>query len=308
MADDYEQNDADIRLMNELPRGAGLIPSPAADLTTRAGLQAFRVLVRKSATGGTDPACTIELYENGALLATLISGQAVSSATGTVLSGTWDATSLAAISGADVECRVFGARSGGNPANRRALEIGAIEWNADYTEAGVTGTLAATETSDNAAVAGNVNIAGFLAAGESADTSAMAGDVGIAGSLAANEASDIAAITGNLANDIAGTLAATEAADMAAIAGAMTIAGISSGSEPIDIAAFPAALDISGSLVASEAPDMAAMIGTLPGAGNAFAPWIYQTDACRRGAIVAEGRRHTLTLDVVFDPVKAETT
>lgn len=302
-------------------------PVPTSDLTTGAGVQEFRVLVRKTASGGTNPSCTFELYENGALLTTLVGGQAISSTAGTVLSGTWDATSLAAISGADVECRVFGKRSGGSPANRRVLDIGAIEWNADYSEAGITGTFAATEAvdtaaiigdvdvsctlaaaeaSDIAAIASDVDIAGTLAAGETADTAALAGGVRVAGLLAATEASDIAAIAGNLAVGIIGSLAATEAADTAAITGAVTIASVLSASEPIDVAAFVATLEITGSLAASETSDMAALFATLPGAGNLFQPWIYQVDACRQGPIVAEGRRQNLTLDVVFDPVKAE--
>ena len=64
---------------------------------------------------------------------------------------------------------------------------------------------------------------------------------------------------------------------------------------------------ISGSLAATEAVDTAALVGTISAIGGRVVPWTYQVDACRQGPIVAEGRRQNLTLDVVFDPVKAET-
>ncbi|MDH3194745.1 MAG: hypothetical protein OEL78_00380 [Hyphomicrobiales bacterium] len=390
-------------------------PSPTSNLTAGAGRQEFRILARQNASGGNNPSVTVELYENGAPVSTLISGQTISSTTGIVLSGTWDAASLASISGADVECRVLGNRAGGPPANRRTVEIGAIEWNADYTVAGIAGSLTATEASDAAAIAGDLDIAGLLTASESADTTALAGAIEVTGILAASEASDTAAIagatangitgslaatevvdtaaieagievagslaaaetfdiaalagtvadgitgtlatveapdtaviagaitiagilaasepidvsaitggiivsgglaaseaadptafTGTVADGITGSLAATEAVDAAVVAGAVTIAGILSGSEPIDVAAFVGTLDIAGTLAAIEMPDTAVLSEPPPVVGNPLAPWIYQVDARRQGPVIAEGRRQTHTLDVVFDPVKAE--
>ena len=104
-------------------------PTPSGPLTTGAGVQNFRVQVRKTAHS-TNPTCTIELYENGTLISTLVSGTAVSSTTGTVIQATWDATGRTA---SQIECRVSGTVGGGSPGNRASLEVGAIEWNATYS-------------------------------------------------------------------------------------------------------------------------------------------------------------------------------
>lgn len=100
-------------------------PSPSATLQTGAGLQEFRVLVRKYGTGALNPLARIELYETGGTtpLATVLANTAVSSNSGVVLSATWDASLLGAVSGANVEVRVVGTGVSGG-----VLEVGAIEW------------------------------------------------------------------------------------------------------------------------------------------------------------------------------------
>jgi len=92
------------------------------------------VLLRKNAVGGNNPTYDIELWETGggAPLATLARGVALSSATGTVVSVTWNAALLGTASGSAVELRIVGHRSGGSPSNRRTVEVGAVEWNADH--------------------------------------------------------------------------------------------------------------------------------------------------------------------------------
>ena len=106
-------------------------PLPSGNLNTGAGLQEFRVRVRKT-TGSTAPTCVVELWENGSLVTTVVASTSVTSTTGVVLSGTWDASLLSNISGANVECRVVGTVGGGNPGNRAAVEVGAVEWNDNY--------------------------------------------------------------------------------------------------------------------------------------------------------------------------------
>ena len=111
-------------------------PVPSADPSAGAGLQEFRVLVRKNAAGGNTVSWSLELWENGAQVAVLATGT-TDSTTGEVASGSWDATSLAAADGSLVECRIAQTGgAGGNPSNRRYLEVGAVEWNAEV--AGVT--------------------------------------------------------------------------------------------------------------------------------------------------------------------------
>ena len=109
------------------------------------------------------------------------------------------------------------------------------------------------------------------------------------------------------AGGISGDLAATEAADTASFAGQVIVAGGLAATEAADTASFAGQVIVAGDLAATEAADTAALIGTISATGGRVAPWTYQIDACRQGPIVAEGRRQYLTLDVVFDPVKAET-
>ena len=109
-------------------------PTPPGDPTVGAGLQEFRVLLRKDAAGGNDPTYDIELWETGGgtPLATLVSGATLSSDTGAVVSATWDASLLGTPDGSAVELKVVGHRSGGSPNSRRTVEVGAVEWNADH--------------------------------------------------------------------------------------------------------------------------------------------------------------------------------
>lgn len=109
-------------------------PTPTGEPTVGAGLQEFRALVRKT-NHSTDPTATIEVYENGSLVTTLVSSQTISSTTGVVLSGTWNASSLSTSNGSQVELRVSGTPGGGNPNNRASVEVGAVEWNVTYTAA-----------------------------------------------------------------------------------------------------------------------------------------------------------------------------
>jgi hypothetical protein len=98
-------------------------PTPSTDLV---GSQEFRALVRrKEATPpGVNPTVAVELWESGAKVADVVTGVAVTSTTGQVASGTWAATAIAGISGANVECKVVSAGSSGG-----TVEVGAIEWN-----------------------------------------------------------------------------------------------------------------------------------------------------------------------------------
>ena len=102
-------------------------PAPSDSPVTGAGLQEFRVLLRKDAAAGTDPTYSIELWETGggAALATLASAVTLTSETGTVVSVTWDASLLGTADGSAVELRVIGTAS-----VDRSVEVGAVEWDA----------------------------------------------------------------------------------------------------------------------------------------------------------------------------------
>jgi hypothetical protein len=120
--------------------------SPVGQLNIGAGLQEFRVLLRKNASGDRSTQVSIQLYENDVLLATLASGVTVTSLTGAVTSVTWNASLLTDPTGAGVECRVQQTAGGanGSVSGRRWIEVGAVEWNADYSVVAVGFTTTAS--------------------------------------------------------------------------------------------------------------------------------------------------------------------
>lgn len=100
-------------------------PTPLANPKTGAGLQEFRVRVRKAGTAITHPTCRIELYETGDTtpLSTPVSDTSVSNTTGVVLSGTWNASLLSQPTGAAVEVKVVG-----TGVTNGSIEIDGIKW------------------------------------------------------------------------------------------------------------------------------------------------------------------------------------
>ena len=140
--------------------------------------------------------------------------------------------------------------------------------------AGITGTLAATESdSDTASISGDVLVKGVLAATESgADSAALAGKVSIEGALSASESgADTAALAGDVL--VKGALSAAESgSDTASIAGDVLIKGAlaasESGGDVASIAGYIEALDIIGSLAAAESgADTASISGKVYLAG-----------------------------------------
>lgn len=216
-------------------------PSPTGNLTTGAGLQNFRILVRKQGGTGT-PTVVVELWEAGSLVASS-SAVNVTSATGQVVAVTWDASLLAAVSGVDVECRVAGTRSGGGPAARASVDVGAIEWNDDYVASTThqgTGTIAGTSTASSAgtrvalgagtiAGASTVSGAGSIVregAGTIAGTASVAGAASLtAAGVGSAAGASTAAATGELTASGVGSSAG---ASTASAAGSLTVAGAGS--------------------------------------------------------------------------------
>ncbi len=97
-----------------------------------ANLQEFRAQVRQFDTGQTgDPEARIELWENGSLVR---AGSDVSiTGAGQVISFTWNANELATADGSLAECTIVGTKTGGAPTKRNTVEVGAVEWNVDFT-------------------------------------------------------------------------------------------------------------------------------------------------------------------------------
>lgn len=113
------------------------MPTPSGAPTIGAGLQEFRVLVRKT-NHSTNPTAVVELFETGGgtLLATVVASTTITSTVGQILSGTWDASLLGTPNGSSVEVQVAGTVGGGTPGNRASVEVGAIEWNVEFTPLG----------------------------------------------------------------------------------------------------------------------------------------------------------------------------
>lgn len=115
--------------------------TPTGNPTGGADVQEFRILVRKTSSGGNDPVYDVELWDNAAgvpvLAQTLVTGATLTDSDldpGTVISHTFDHDNVAAIDGSDCELRVVQTSGGtGNPGSRRGLEVGAAEWIVEYS-------------------------------------------------------------------------------------------------------------------------------------------------------------------------------
>ncbi len=107
-------------------------PTPTGNPTVGADLQEFRVQVRQFDMGQTGtPTARIELWENGALVR---AGSDVDvTGSGQVISLPWNANEIATADGSLVECKVVGTKSGGSPGARNTVDVGAVEWNVDYS-------------------------------------------------------------------------------------------------------------------------------------------------------------------------------
>jgi hypothetical protein len=107
----------------------------------------------------------------------------------------------------------------------------------------ITGTLAATDGADSAAISGLVLVVGSLSGTEGADVGAVTGDVIVNGTLAGTEGADAASFSGEVI--VSGSLAATEGADAADFSGTVTAA------------------DVTGTLDATEGADGAEFAGSV---------------------------------------------
>jgi hypothetical protein len=107
-------------------------PTPTGNPTVGADLQEFRALVRRySQTQTGVPQARIELWENGALIR---AGADVDVPLGTfIVSFTWNANEIGTANGSLVECKVVGTKATGASGVRNTVDVGAVEWNVDYT-------------------------------------------------------------------------------------------------------------------------------------------------------------------------------
>jgi hypothetical protein len=110
-------------------------PTPSNTLTDGADLQEFRAAVRKYRNTSGVPQARCELWENGVLVreGTDINVTALSP-NADIVTMTWNATEIT--NPDNVECRVYGQKSGGSPSTRNSCDIGAVEWNATIDATG----------------------------------------------------------------------------------------------------------------------------------------------------------------------------
>jgi len=106
-------------------------PTPTGSPTVGADLQQFKIWVRKQPPDTKSPQVRIELYEDGVSLATILADTDVTSDAGQLFSARWNANLLGTADGSLVECYIFGSASAKN-----TVEVGAVEWNVDYTVPG----------------------------------------------------------------------------------------------------------------------------------------------------------------------------
>lgn len=111
---------------------------PSSAPSTGAGLQEFKLWLRKNATGGNTVSFECTIREANTQRAVVIGSTNLADSTaGELFSGTWNASVLGTADGTAVQMRFD--QTGGHTGSggvRRYIEIGAIEWNATVAGGG----------------------------------------------------------------------------------------------------------------------------------------------------------------------------
>jgi hypothetical protein len=115
------------------------IGDPSGELASGAGLQAITVRVRKNSAGATDPPVSVNLYQNGVSVASLLTNQTVTSATSQDFTGTFDGSLITDATAVEVE--VVGGTGGGSPAGRGSVQLDGIQFVAEVAAASTGGTM-----------------------------------------------------------------------------------------------------------------------------------------------------------------------
>lgn len=109
-------------------------PTPTGNPRAGAGLQNFKWWARLTPNG---TACTYNVYlrESGVRMngGAAIATGSLTSTSGQLITATWDAALLGTADGSAVEAELEVVKSGGAPSARTTGEVGAVEWNVDYS-------------------------------------------------------------------------------------------------------------------------------------------------------------------------------
>ena len=110
--------------------------TPTGNPTVGAALQEFKVWARTDqGSGSNNVDYSFEVWEFGVQRVVLATGTLTAGDTGTLITGTWNASVLSSANGSAVECALIQTSGGsGNPSMRRGLEIGAVEWNVTFDD------------------------------------------------------------------------------------------------------------------------------------------------------------------------------
>lgn len=103
-----------------------------ADPLTGGATQTIRVTARKGSNSN-DPTIALNLYENGALVQSILAATTVTSTTGQTLTGTFPSSAVS--DRAAVEIEVVMTAAGGSPSARNSAQVSRVEWEADTTAA-----------------------------------------------------------------------------------------------------------------------------------------------------------------------------
>lgn len=109
------------------------------------GTQNVDLHIRHTGNSGDSVSFTLDLYENGTQVETVISNT-VTNTTGATFSGTFDSSSVS--NGADVEFFFAATNNGGMPGTRDVAEVGYLTWTSSETIPTVTGSAALDGTAD----------------------------------------------------------------------------------------------------------------------------------------------------------------
>lgn len=113
-------------------------PTPTNTPGTGAGLQKFRIYMRKNSGSGSNQVdIEIHAWENGTGNRELAYTATNYTSTGAIIEATWDATNLVTASGANVGCNIVQTNGGtGGPSARAGIDIDCVEWVAYYDAGG----------------------------------------------------------------------------------------------------------------------------------------------------------------------------
>lgn len=139
-----------------------------------------------------------------------------------------------------------------------------VNWYAQVSSSGSTGTVAYTNANDTSAASGATTVVGTLAGTNGNDTSAASGTTTVLGTLATTNANDTVVASGTAGSGgSTGTVATTNANDTAAAAGTTTVTGTLARTNADDsVSAAGWAGTITGTLATTNANDSVIAAGT----------------------------------------------